>query len=296
MPKGNPSPLKLYSLIGAMTTLWSINYVIAKFALREFPALLLTSLRMVIAGLIMIAIYLWSTRRGTERRFERSDIPLLITLGLLGVGLNQTLFVLGISRTSVAHASIMIALTPVIVLVLAALAGQEKLRPVKLFGMAIAMCGVGLLQFTSSSDRTASVTGDFLIFLCSVTFAIFAVRGKGQAGRVSGILINTFAYGGTGLVLLPVALYLSRDFPYAHVSAIAWTSLLYMVVFPSIVCYLIYYYALRYLPASRITAFSYLQPLIATLTAIPFLSEQPGKSLLFGGALVLTGVFIAERV
>jgi drug/metabolite transporter (DMT)-like permease len=68
-----------------------------------------------------------------------------------------------------------------------------------------------------------------------------------------------------------------------------------MAVFPSVVCYSIYYYALTYVPASRVSAFSYLQPLLAILMAIPLLGEQPTRSLMAGGALVLTGVFLAER-
>jgi drug/metabolite transporter (DMT)-like permease len=59
---------------------------------------------------------------------------------------------------------------------------------------------------------------------------------------------------------------------------------------------LIYYYALTHIPASRVSAFSYLQPLLATVLAIPFLGETPSASMVTGGCLVLAGVFVAERV
>jgi drug/metabolite transporter (DMT)-like permease len=80
------------------------------------------------------------------------------------------------------------------------------------------------------------------------------------------------------------------------VSWTAWVSLAYMAFIPSVLCYLIYYYALARIPASKLAAFTYLQPLLAMLMAIPALGEHPTQALMAGAALVLTGVFVAERV
>jgi drug/metabolite transporter (DMT)-like permease len=95
--------------------------------------------------------------------------------------------------------------------------------------------------------------------------------------------------------MLPITAAYSIGFDYERVTWVAWASLVYMAVFPSVVCYSIYYYALTYVPASRVSAFSYLQPLLAIVMAIPLLGEHPTKSLVAGGALVITGVFLAER-
>jgi drug/metabolite transporter (DMT)-like permease len=69
-----------------------------------------------------------------------------------------------------------------------------------------------------------------------------------------------------------------------------------MALVASVLCYLIYYHALTLIPASRIAAFSYVQPLLATLIAIPTLGERPTTSLITGGALVIVGVIMAERL
>jgi drug/metabolite transporter (DMT)-like permease len=68
-----------------------------------------------------------------------------------------------------------------------------------------------------------------------------------------------------------------------------------MALFPSLVCYLIYYYALKFIAASRVSAFSYLQPLLATVMAVMVLGEEVTGGLAAGGALILSGVFVAER-
>jgi drug/metabolite transporter (DMT)-like permease len=68
-----------------------------------------------------------------------------------------------------------------------------------------------------------------------------------------------------------------------------------MAIFPSVVSYLIFCYALTKMPASRVSAFSYLQPVLATILAVPMLGESVNGSLAGGGALVLIGVYVAER-
>ncbi len=280
-----------------MVTLWSVNFVIGKVALREFPPLLLSGLRTTLAGLFILPIYFWSTRRPTfaKQGWTRKEFPALLTLGLCGVALNQVCFVLGLSRTSVAHSSITIALTPILVLTIAALAGQERFTAPRVLGMAVAVAGVATLNAAPARSAGSSLAGDAFIFLSSLTFALFTVAGRGLAIRHGSITVNTIAYVGGACALAPVTLSLGSRFAFGLVSAGAWMCLFYMALFPSMVCYLIYQYALSHIPASRVSAFSYLQPFLATLIALPVLGESITGTLAAGGALVLTGVFLTER-
>ncbi len=293
--KAGPSHWRLYSLIGLMTFLWALNFIVAKFAVRQIPPLMAAGLRTGLAGILILPIYFWERKTKGVAAWTKADVPMLMFLGMFGVALNQLFFVLGISRTSVAHAAIMIGITPILVLAIASAIGQESLSAGKLLGMALALAGVVALQFSPSKGAVTTVAGDFFVFLASVTFALFTVMGKRVVGNFSSITINTFAYVGGGLFLLPLTLWQSVGFPFRQLSWATWASVLYMAAFPSVLCYLIYYYALTYIPASRVSAFSYLQPLLATLLAIPLLGENPTTSLVAGGCLVLVGVFVAER-
>jgi drug/metabolite transporter (DMT)-like permease len=130
----------------------------------------------------------------------------------------------------------------------------------------------------------------------AAAFAWFTVRGKAEIHRLGGVTVNMFGYVCSALVMLPLTAVMSSSFDFARQPAAVWFGLLYMALFPSVACYLIYYYALRYIPASRLAAFAYLQPVIATLIAIPTVGEYPTQSLLAGGALVMAGVFATERL
>jgi drug/metabolite transporter (DMT)-like permease len=290
-----PSHWRLYSLILLMTFLWSVNYIFAKIAVREIPAVLAAGIRTLVAVVLILPVYLWQYRKTGNLGWTRADVPLLLRLGALGVALNQALFVAGISQTSVAHAGIMISLTPILVLLIAASVGQESIRAIKLMGMLLALGGVLMLQMAPSKAGSARLMGDFLVFLGALAFAIFTVSGKRVVDKFDKITMTTFAYAGGSLMLLPTTLWYSKSFTYANVSWQAWASVLYMSLFSSVLAYLIYYYALSKIPATRVSAFSYLQPLIATAVAIPALGERPTTSLAFGGSLVLLGVFLAER-
>jgi drug/metabolite transporter (DMT)-like permease len=68
-----------------------------------------------------------------------------------------------------------------------------------------------------------------------------------------------------------------------------------MAILSSVVCYLIYYYALSHVPATRVAAFSYAQPVIAATAGLAILNEPVTASVAMGGLLVLAGVWLTGR-
>jgi len=285
----------LYALIIVMVVLWAGNYTVGKVVLRDFPPILLGCLRIIMAAFFIAPLYGWQQK---GRSWLNADWRYLIVLGVFGVGLNQLFFILGLSRTSVVHSVLIIAMTPIFVLVIAASIKQERLTFRKAAGMLIAVGGVAILNALPSSEppgRGPTLLGDFLIFLAGLTFALFTVFGKEVSSRHSSITVNTFSYVSGALALAPLTLWMGHDFPFERVSVLGWTSLAYMALFPSVICYLIYYYALTYIPASRVAAFNYLQPVLATLMAVVALGERVTWPLVAGGAVIFSGVYLTER-
>jgi drug/metabolite transporter (DMT)-like permease len=87
----------------------------------------------------------------------------------------------------------------------------------------------------------------------------------------------------------------SAGFDYTRVPASGWWALAYMAVLSSIVCYMIFYYAIRHLPATRVAAFSYVQPVIASVAGLAVLREPITLPVALGGLLVLSGVWLTGR-
>lgn len=286
----------LYALILFMIAGWSGNYLAGKIGLRVFPPVLLYGLRVSMAGVLMVPTYAWDRRRRPAASLTARDIVLLVILGVFGVSLNQFLFVVGLSRTSVAHASIFANTTPILILVLATLWGLERLTGWKLAGVLMALTGVLLLRLLDNGPRTeATLAGDAITFSAALAFSIFTVLGKSHADRYGTIAVNTVAYVGGALVMAPVTLWQSAGFPFRTVPVSAWAAVFYMALVPSVICYLIYYYALAHMEASRLAAFSYLQPLLAIVFGVVFLHEHVTLALIASGIIIFGGVYITER-
>jgi drug/metabolite transporter (DMT)-like permease len=160
----------------------------------------------------------------------------------------------------------------------------------------VALTGVVLLRTLDAGPQgEATLAGDFITCCGALAFSIFTVLGKPQANRYGTITVNTFAYAGGALLMSPVTLWQSAGFDFRAVPFSAWVSIFYMALLPSVICYLIYFYALAHMEASRLAAFSYLQPLLATVFGIFILHERVTLALVVSGLVIFGGVYITER-
>ncbi len=293
-----PSSSVLYGALAAMVVFWSMNYIVGKVALRDFPATLLAALRVTFAAVMVLPLYWWRQRRAKGLRPPAGRAPgwwIIVLLGVAGVALNQLFFVMGLSRTSVAHTSILIGMGPVMVLLIAAARGMERLTPGKMAGMLIALGGLVVLNTTRAPGTHATLAGDLIVLAGSFCFAVFTIAGKIATRWYDSLTVTAVAYLTGAAFLAPLTVWKSMAFDYSRVSWAGWAGVLYMAAFPSVVCYLIFYWAMIYISASRVSSFSYLQPPIATLLAVPVLGEGVTWGLALGGALVIGGVFLTER-
>jgi len=280
---------RLYWLMLLVTVLWSFNFITSKVALRQWPPVLLTGCRTILALIICLPLY-WR-----ERPFDWTW-PLFfryLGLGSLGMALNQIFFAMGVKQTSVAHGALIVGMTPILVYFLSAAIGQEPFRPKKLAGMATALTGIGVLQIHKGGQ--ASFLGDCFVLLGCMSFTVFTVFSKPLSGRLSITGTVTLNYLGATILLLPATVGVGVHFRWADLLPVSWLCLLFMAAVPSVLCFFLYYRVLRGLSASRLSAFAYLQPLLASTMAIPLLGEALTWNLMGGGLLILLGVWLTEK-
>jgi drug/metabolite transporter (DMT)-like permease len=273
--------------------MWSFNYFAAKMALLHVDALSLAVLRIPLAAVISLAIYFLQRSRTPLRA---RDLWTFTYLGFFGVIINQGCFTIGLSQTTSEHSVVIMALGPVLVLVLSRVLKLEALTIAKVLGMAICLLGVALLETERGHpNHSPLLTGD-LITLSSITgFAICAVLGKRVVRGFDAVSMNTFLLLTSAVLVSPVALRQGIHLDWKSVGWVGWTGMFYMAGVSAVAAYTVFYWVLRYMEASRVAAVNYIQPVIVILFSIPFLGEHPTWHLLAGGALVLAGVYLAER-
>lgn len=291
----HPRPALLYFAVAMMVVSWTLNLPVGKVALVSFPPLLLISLRSVMAAGFILPVYLWANPY--RRHIDLADFPGLILVCLCGQIGNQVLFVIGLNYTSVSHTAFIFSLVPVLILLLAAWVGQEHVTARKLVGMAVSATGVVLLSLDKANGDGPSLLGDFICFVSSCLFSFFTVMSKPYRNRYGPVTVSTFSYVSGAIALSPMVAYflLAQDFRFENVVPAGWAAVIYMAVFPAVIGYIIYYYALGYIAASRLSAFNYLQPPLAAAIGILFLGEPLTPLLLIAGTLILVGVALTER-
>jgi len=288
-----PSTLFLASMVALMLMLWSFNYVAGKIALRHMDPISLACFRIELAAVIMLAIYFSRQRRAT---LQLRDAWPFAYLGLFGVVINQGLFTVGLNYTTSNHSAVIIAIGPVIVLLLARAMKLEALTAAKMAGMAVAFTGVFLLEAEQGSPvHSPFLMGDLITLGGTIGFSIYAVLGKKVAEQYDAVVMNTFNCVAAAILLLPLAVRRGIRLDWHAVGWAGWVGMIYMAAASSVAAYTIFYWLLRYMSASRIAAVSYLQPIVVILLSVAFLSENPTRNLLLGTALVLLGVYLAER-
>jgi len=302
-----PGRTVLAASTGLVIIIWAINFIAAKIGLRFLPAMALASFRVVLAGAVMLPFYLWCSRlpafaeaaQSRRHQFTLRDIWIFLYMGFFGVTINQVCFTVGLRFTSVSHAAVIVGMGPIYTLIFAVLFKLERVTRRKAMGMTIAVIGIAVLASENGvSAHSPSVLGDAITMTGSIGFAMYVVLGKRVAGRYDPLTMTAFSHYAGALMVLPVAIYRAVTLGSAeHWRAIAWTgwaALLYMAIFSSAVAYLFYFWLLRYLEASQLSAFTYLLPVVATILGILWLGEKGSWDQVLGGVLALGGVYWIE--
>ncbi len=162
------------------------TYIAAKRALGELSPFELALARFTLAAAVYAAL-LWRRRVRVARR----DLLALAALGVIAIPLNQGLFLTGLARTSAGHASLLYALTPIFVFLLARSRLGERATPAKVAGIAVAFAGVLVVllarNVVSLASASSQLSGDLLVLAGVVAWAVYVVAGKPYAERIGAV-------------------------------------------------------------------------------------------------------------
>ena len=275
----------------SVAALFSANYIISKLGMRAFNPLVFAYLR-VVGAAIVLNLLVW---RAPER-FSREDRKLVILFSLLGVVLNQTLFLTGLSFTDAHVAAILITTIPVMTLGVAMIAGRERATPMKVGGIALA--GAGALLVVGGEGAFGSMhalIGAALITGNCLAYALYLVISKPAMARLSPLLTTARMFLYATVMRLPVAAVpLARE-SWATIPPPAWLALLLVIAGPTVAAYWINAWTLRYADASTVATYVYVQPVLTAVLATMFLGEQIRAIAIVAAAMIFTGVAMTSR-
>lgn len=285
----------MHLLMLVATFCWAANIVAIKEGLRGFSPLALALLRVAGAGVVFGILFLgWRNRPSI--RLTRREWFFMALVAMSGVTFNQLCFIGGLAHSSVAHAGLIVALGPVMVLVLSCLLRLEALTVLKFLGMLISFGGVAVLTTGKAGQGNGGHwLGDVILLIGSAVFAYYTILVKEIADKYDALTLNALAYMIGVSAMIPFGAHSILYVRWAAIPPRAWVGLAYAIIFGSVVPYLIYAVAMAELTATRVAAFSYIQPVIATGLAIWLIGERLTTKIILGGILILAGVYLTER-
>jgi len=278
--------------LGANQVLSSGTHLIAKAAVTALGALPVALLRFTIAS---IAFLVLGRLRGGWPKVDRRDIPRLLLIGFLVVPINQGCFLFGLVRSTPSHASLLYALTPLVVLALAGRILREGHLRSKLAGAGIAFSGVVIILLERGLRQERQVLfGDLFILVAVFAWALYTVLSKPLAERYGSFPVTGWAIISGTVFSLPAYLISGVLQPLGSISPAVWAGILYLSIGTSLVAYPLWMYALKHVEASKVAITTNLQPILTAVLSWIIFRERFTPGFLVGAVLVLGGITWVE--
>ena len=269
--------------------LFSILPVAAKIALRELSSPAIALIRVSTAALLFVLIHELTVR---ERIGSNGDYFRLAYYSVLGVSMNQLLYITGLTMTTATAAQMLITGGPAITLMVAMLLGKEIATPAKWIG--IAMAGAGALVLIGVGAMESRALGNILIVINMIAYSMYLVSARDILHRYHPLTVITwiFIFGAIGLA--PFGLMPAIN-EFAATSTETRLILVFVILGPTVTAYYLNMWALTQVESSVVSTFVYLQPVLTALLAIPVLGERPSLRMVPAAVLIFAGVAVAIR-
>lgn len=264
--------------------------IVGKIVLRALPATSLAAAR-VFGGAVAFLLLSRSLKRIAVVR--RSDYLKFALYGLLGVALNQLLFIKGLSLSTVINANLLGTMIPVFTLAASVALGRESFSARVAAGLTVAALGAAYLVNPFGADFSQSSTaGNLLLVANALFYGLYIALSQDAIRRYGALTVLTWMFLLANVVTLPLGLYSLRGVRLASVEPHVWLALLYIIAVPTVLTYYLNAWALARVEPSVVAVYIYMQPLIALALAPLVLGEQPNSRTFVAAALIFAGVGI----
>jgi O-acetylserine/cysteine efflux transporter len=267
----------------AAGVLWGTTVPLSKVALGWLPPGWLAFGRFALAAAVLLV--------ASRSRLRAAASPAILMTGAIGYGGSVLLQNLGIERTSVTHAALLIGATPVMVAIIAAALRHSVARPLAWSGFALSLAGVGLIA--GGQGSASSLGGDALVLAAQLISAGFTVS---QARLLRGrdpIAVTGLQLAAAAVAVLPIALVTEHHAagPGTMTSLLATIGL---VLAGTVLPTSLFAFGQSRVSADVAGAFLNLEPLVGAIMGIALFAEPAGPVQVAGGAAITVGIGLSS--
>lgn len=232
-----------------------------------------------------------------KQKIETKDFITFFLASVFGIALNMLTFFKGLEYTTPIHASVIMTVVPIVVLVLSAFFLKERITGLKIVGIILGFSGAIVLSIYGKSTHVADhiILGNLLVFINAVSYSIYLIIIKKLTSKYHPFTFIKWLFL-FGLVLV-------FPFGYGEFSEVVWSSftpyilfsVMFVVIGATFITYLLNPIALRHLKASTVSTFLYIQPVIASIFALLMGSDTMNMVKIIAAVLIFTGVYLVTK-
>jgi drug/metabolite transporter (DMT)-like permease len=266
--------------------------LLGKWAFAAFAPDAVAAWRIACGAAVLGAIALAVHGRAFLPR--RGDLLRLQACALLGIALNQVLFLEGLQRAPSVNAGLMMSLIPVYTFAIAVAVRQERFQRRRALGILVALAGAAQLVWQRGPDLSRPyLVGNLLFAANGLCYSVYLVASKPLAVRYPPLVVIAWVFL-LGAWTIPLFAHDALFVP-VGAGARAWLALALILVFATVLGYLLNVYALRRLRASTTAVYVFAQPLIAGVAGVVVLGEEIGGGTVLAAACIFVGIGLVSR-
>lgn len=290
----NKRLLAILAATGA-STIYGINHTVAKglmpVYIEPFGFILL---RVLGAAILFWILSFW----GPKEKIATSDWPRILGCTIFGMVINMLLFFKGLSLTTPINSSVIITISPILVLILAAVLIKERITVLKTAGIFTGLAGaIALVLFSKETTSNAPniPLGNILVIINALSYGLYLILVKPLTAKYHPITLMKWLFLFAVIINLPITIKEFMEVEWTTLPSHAILRMGFVVVGTTFLTYLLNVFALKELSAATISAFIYLQPLIAIIYAITTGADSLNLIKVSAALLVFAGVYMVTR-
>lgn len=264
--------------------------IVGKIALRALPSTGIVFFRVTGAALAFTILRITARQ---SRITRKSDYARLALYSLLGVVINQFLYVKGLALSTVINATILSTAIPVFTLLVSVVLGKEKFSLRAVVGMLVAAAGVIYLVDPFRADFSGGKTlGNLLLVITTIAYGAYIAISQDVFKRYGALTAMSWVFTFGCIAAIPLGGYYLAQTPLLELSWMVWLTVLYIILVPTVGAYYLNAWAQARVAPSTVAVYIYLQPLIAFALAPLVLGadEQWSSRTTVAAALIFAGV------
>ena len=278
--------------------IWGAAAPVFKLALTNIPPFTLAFIRFFFAGLIFIPFIIF--RKYT---ITKGQLIQILLGAFFSITINISFFFLALPKTNSINAPVIASAQPIFLFLLSIFLLHEKPQKRVFRGIFISFVGVLIIIFsplllnhgTTFLQKETAMEGNILLVVATLGAVIQAIINKKVLSEVHHTIVSCIAFLFGALTFIPPMMPEFNTWSFAQLNMNGWIGIVFGILFSSAIAYGLYMYGMSKIDAQEVGIFTYIDPVIAVLIAIPLLAEFPTPAFFIGTLFVFIGIIIAEK-